>query len=266
MTISALAAPLTRRRARLARYTLWHARDFAWNIAIVGLLLFGLVGWLMHLSLDAEATVMEARHLTLPKTAQLNLFQQLLSMFVTVGPILVLTGIVSNDRTHGYTRFLFSKPLSPVAYYAQVLVVRFVGFLAMGAVLLLAWSHYHDPQVSWKFFADIICCFVSIGGVVFLTSVLTRFDSIVAIIFLLVSAAFYGKWEALTGFKHYLTWPLSPVSKFGELHMWFLGINNFGALVDLPFPTKWFIWNMAYGLACVLLGLVMLRRIPLTKA
>jgi len=265
MTASTLVAPLTRRRARLGRYALWQSRDFVWNVAIISLILFGMIGWLMHLMLESQAAMMQARNLTLPMAAQLNVFQQVLSMFAFVGPILVLTGIVSSDRTNGYTRFLFSKPLSPVLYYLQSLVIRFLGFVALGVVLALVWSHYHAPQVSWKFFADIACCFLSVGGVVFLASVVTRFDSLVAIVFLLGSAVAWGKWEAVGGFKHYLTWPMSPSFKFGEIHSWFLGLNAMGASADLPFPTKWFMWNVGYGLACVLLGLVMLRRIPLTK-
>lgn len=266
MTATSLVAPLARRHGRLGRYALWQARDFGWNIAIVSLLLFGMIGWLMHLTLEAQAAAMQARNFTLPKTAQLNLFQEVLSMFATVGPIVAVSGIVSTDRTSGYTRFLFSKPVSPVWFYAQSLAVRFLGFLAIGCVLMLAWAHFHLPEFSWKFVVDIICCFVSIGGVVFLASVLTRFDGLVAIIFLLLSAVFWGKWELATGFNHYLPWLMNPSYKFGQLHMWFLGVNNFGALVELPFPAKWFTWNIAYGLACVLLGLVMLRRIPLTKA
>jgi hypothetical protein len=68
------------------------------------------------------------------------------------------------------------------------------------------------------------------------------------------------------GAGHWLTWLVPPTLKLGNIHEWSIGLNAMGSLADLPFPIRWVVWNAGYGLACVLLGLVMLRRIPLTKA
>jgi hypothetical protein len=266
MSAPAVSTPLVRRRADLARYAIWQSRDFVMNIGIVSLVLFGMVGWLFHLNLEANAAMMQARGMTVSRSTQLAMYQEMLSMFATVAPIIAVSGIVSSDRSGGFTRFLFSKPVSPVAFYAQSLAVRFIGFLLVGFILLFAWSLFHPPQLDWKFAVDISVCFVAVAGTVFLASVLSRFDGLVAIGFLLVSAVVWGKWEQVAGFKHALTWLVPPTIKLGNIHEWSIGVNAMGSLAELPFPTRWVVWNAGYGLACVLLGLVMLRRIPLTKA
>ncbi|HEX4682549.1 MAG TPA: hypothetical protein VH277_07575 [Gemmatimonadaceae bacterium] len=199
MSASAVSTPPLRRRADLARYAIWQSRDFVMNIGIVSIVLFGMVGWLYHLNLETNEAIMQARGMTVPRSAQLAMYENILSMFATVGPIIAVSGIVSSDRSGGFTRFLFSKPVSPVAFYAQSLLIRFLGFLLVGVILLFAWSLFHPPQLNWKFIVDIIVCFIGVAGTVFLASVLTRFDGLVAIGFLLLSAVVWGKWELATG-------------------------------------------------------------------
>jgi hypothetical protein len=258
-------ALLARRHARMGRYAVWQSRDFLFNIAIVTLVIFGMVGWLFHLNLGANEELMRARGMRLTIPMKLNLYLELLGMFATVGPIIAVSGIVSSDRAGGFTRFLFAKPVSPIRFYVQSLLIRFAGYMLIGCVLLFAWSRLHPPAFDWKFFADIAICFVSIGGIVFLASVASRYDGLIAIAFLLLSAVFWEKWETVGGVRHWVTWLLPPTTKFGDIHAWYLGLNAMGTLAELPFATKWVVWNAGYGLACVLLGLVMLRRIPLTK-
>ncbi|HXT14424.1 MAG TPA: hypothetical protein VN706_02260 [Gemmatimonadaceae bacterium] len=266
MSAPALSTPLPRRHARLGRYAEWQARDFVINIAIITLLLFGMLGWLIHLNMDANEEMMRARHMTMTTPMRLGLFRELFAMFTYVAPIIAVSGIFSVDRSSGYTRFLFAKPVSPPRFYAQSLIVKFAGFLVVSAVLLFVWSRLHPPAFDWKILAAAAIGFVVVGGIVFLTSVLTRFDGLIGIVVLLVGAVVWDKWEHVTGFKHWLTWIAPPTSKLTELHDWALGLNAMGNLVDLPFPTKWAMWNVAYGVACVLLGLVMLRKVPVTKA
>lgn len=264
MTSPSTASP---RRARLGRYALWQAADFAVNVAIAEALIFVLLGVSFLMNLNTQEEYLATRGMTMPLGQKLNVFKELFTMFSSVAPMIAVSGIVSTDRTSGFTRFLFAKPLSPVRYYAQAFVVRWVGVLVVLHLLMLWWSVYAPiPAFSWKSVAALSCLFAAVGGVLFLLSVISRFDGLLGIVFLLVSAIVWDQWETARGFKHALTYLFPPISKLGEIHAWFIGVNDTLAIVDMPFPAKWFLWLSGYGLACLALGLVMLRRVPLTKA
>jgi hypothetical protein len=259
---------LPRRRARMASYAIWQSRDFLMNIAIVSLLLFGLLGALSILQVQA----MEQMSLMMKKPAPLELsqkaraFVQAFSVFVTVGPIICLSGIVSQDRAMGYTRFLFAKPLSVRWYYFQSLLVRFIGFVALGIALVLAYNYFEPPTLSPTMLADMLVSFLSIGGIVFLVSVVSRFDGLIAIVFLLVSSVIWGAWRVKDGIRYAVTYLVPPLEKSGDMHNWAAGLDGMGRLTAVEFPWKWALWSAGYGLACFALGLYLLRRIPLTKA
>jgi hypothetical protein len=263
---------LPRRSARMARYALWQWRDFAINIGLASLLLFGLLGMLtiMQVHLNEDMARMAKMSRELPVSIKLTMFEQVYAVFAMVAPIICVSGIVSQDRALGYTRFLFAKPQSVRWYYFQSLLVRFLGFLLLGHLLLLAYAHFEPPAYTPRFLADLVVSFVLVGGVVFLLSVLSRFDGLIAIVVLLVSSVIWGLWRAKDGIRYWVTYLLPPVEKVGDMHDWVLGFKSgaipFGATTVVEFPWKWALWGAGYGLACIALGLYLLRRIPLTKA
>lgn len=255
-----------RRRARLGRYALWQLGDFGFNVAIVTFILFALLGVMFLMSMNAQAVYFESRRMPMPQGAKLQSFTMLLSMFTTVAPFVAMSGVFATDRANGYTRFLFAKPVSPVRFYAQSVLVRLIGYLVVGCALLLWWGRYDPPAISFKFVVDLTGAFFAVGGIIFLLSVVTRYDGLIAIAFVLVSAVVWDKWEQATGIRHAVTYLFPPIGKLSATHAWFLGLNDLGTLGAIPFPTKWFLWTSGYGVACLVLGLVLLRRVSLTKA
>jgi hypothetical protein len=264
MTTSTI--PVPRRHARLGRYALWQAGDFAMNVGIISVILFALLGVVTWMNLHAMEEFYIARRQPFPLGTKLIVFKDAFAAFVMVAPIISLSGIVSQDRTLGYTRFFFSKPVSPRVYYAQSFLVRLLGYLVVGHVLVLTWAYFELPGYTVRFVGDMVLGFVAVGGIVFLISVVSRFDGLVAIVALLLAEIFWSKWETVTGIKHWLTYLLPPVNHIGDLHAWLVGVDAMASVVPIPFPTKWALWNAGYGLACLALGLYLLRRIPLTKA
>jgi hypothetical protein len=268
MTAPAVSSPgFPRRHARMGRYALWQTSDFVINTAIITIILFGLLGFLSVMQIHTAEQYYGMRHppQPMPLQAKLNIFLQIYGIFATVAPIICLSGIVSQDRTSGYTRFLFAKPVSPRWFYTQSLLIRLAGFLVIGHALLFWYGLYEPPAYTSRFLVDMLVTFASIGGVVFLLSVISKFDGLVSVVVLLVSAIVWGKWETATGFKHALTYLLPPVEKSGDLHQWVLQLNTMGSIGEVAFPTKWALWSAGYGLACMVLGLYLLRKIPLTK-
>lgn len=265
MTTPALSLP--RRHARLGRYALWQSGEFVMNVAIISLILFGLLGGLSIMQIHSmeQYYAMRRPPQPVPDMQKISIFLQIYGIFVTVGPIICLSGIVSQDRTMGYTRFLFSKPVSPRWFYLQSFVVRMLGFLVLGHALLFLYGAFEPPAYSPKFLADLVIAFLSYGGIIFLLSVVSRYDGLVAIVLFLVSAVVWGKWELATGFGHVLTYAFPPIEKYGDLHTWVVGLTRMGTIGAVEFPWKWAVWGTSYGLACLALGLYLLRRIPLTK-
>jgi len=264
--MTASAASLPSRRARLGRYAVWQARDFGVNIAIVTLVIFGLLGVMFVMNLRSMESYLASRHMEMPVSQKLNMFKEIVAMFTTTAPMIAMSGIVSSDRSNGYTRFLFAKPLSPVRYYAQSALVRFVGYLVLGHVLFFAWGFFEPrPAYSWTLPAMLTGLFVAIGGILFLLSVVTKYDGLIVIVTLLVSAIAWDKWEQAKGLKHALIYLLPPMTKIGEIHGWFIGVNIAGTVMEMPFPARWFWWLSAYGMTCLVSGLIILRRLPLSK-
>lgn len=265
---AAPSLPLARRHARMGRYALWQSRDFVMNIAIISIILFALLGflWIMRIHSMEEPFVRGGAPNPVPDALKISIFLELYGVFATVAPIICLSGIVSQDRSLGYTRFLFSKPAGVRAFYVQSALVRLIGFLLVGLALVWWYSVYEPTGLSARFLGDMLVNFVSIGGIILLLSVFTRYDGLVAIIVLLVSVAVRAQWATATGIKHAVTYLLPPVMQLGEVHRWAVGLNHMQTLAAVEFPTKWALWNMGYGLACAVLGLYLLRKISLTKA
>lgn len=265
--MTAPSIPLPRRRAQLGRYSLWQIRDFVLNTGIVTVVLFGLLGALFVLQIHSQAEMFANAHRPLPPTLALRTYAELLSMFAFTAPILALNGILATDRTSGFTRFLFAKPVSPISYYAQGLVVRLVGFVVVACVLQALWGVFEPPALSWKFVVDMTAFVVTIGGMVFAFSALTKYDGVLVVVFMLLTALLRDRWYAASGIRHAASYLFPPVGKLTDLHTWMLGLDP---LNDTPrataFPASSFWWNVGYGLVMIAIGFVILRKRSLTKA
>lgn len=259
--------PIPTRRARLGAYTPWHFRDFI-PIGVLSLVLFGLLGAIEILQLQSIEAMMAVRKISsgVLLANKLSQFLSAYGIFGFVAPIICASGLVSQDRQLGYTRFLFAKPLSVRAYYLHLLLVRFVGFLVLGTVLVLAYSYFEPPSYTWRFLVEMTVSFIAVGGIVFLLSVVNRYDGLLAVLLLLVATLVRARWETKPGFLHGLIYLFPPVDHAEALRRWVVGINTLGEVGAVAFPWKWACWNGGYGLACLLVGLYLLRRVPLTKA
>ncbi|HEY4305297.1 MAG TPA: hypothetical protein VGM82_12550 [Gemmatimonadaceae bacterium] len=264
MTTAAL--PIPRRRARLSAYLPWHFRDFV-AIGMLSAILFGLLGTavIMQMHLAEASVAARVPGMVIPLAQKLEQFLTPYGMFAVVAPIICMTGLASQDRQLGYTRFLFAKPVSVRAYYLSLVAVRFVGFVLLGHILLLAYGHFEPPAYTWRFLVEMTVSFVAVGGIVFLLSVVSRYDGLFAVLWLLLATIIRARFEA-PGVGHLLTYLFPPIEHGDAVRRWAVSLNSIGELGAMDFPWKWMLWNGGYGLACLLMGLYLLRRIPLTKA
>ena len=231
----------------LRRYSLWQMRDFGRDRAIA-LLIIGLALGFTFVSpvkmMQVQITEVSAKQILMVS------MQQIVYICAFVG----LNGIISNDRKQGYYRFLFSKPVSIPAYYAQQFVIYFVGFMAVMALLLGVFAFFIYPLSPIAPLTYCAIVFLSLGGIAFFISSLFRFDwPILAGVFL-GSALLHTIWQYSDGWRKLVIAALPPLNKLSGM---------LPSLMDQgTVDTNTVLWLLGYSLLFFLAGIFVLRRRP----
>lgn len=171
-----------------------------------------------------------------------------------VAPFLTLIatyGIVGADIRHGYYRFLFSKPLRPVAYYGLAFGVALTGFLVATTVLIGVFAVVLTPVwPAGDAFGDWVLQFLLLGALVFVFSRFTRLDWVLALFVLILGEVARGRWPAeesvLGTVLNVLLPPRGPPTYFPD------GSPAWG---DIG-------WTAGYAALMVALGLLAVRYVP----
>jgi hypothetical protein len=242
----------------LARYTPWMARDYVfWGGVATFVLLFGF-GWLSWapLSIMIARAGPEADPQIVARGIR-SLASVLVGTLGFLGPLIATLGIVSGDRHHGYYRFIFSRPVSPSRYYATVFAVNGAGFMLVAGLLWGIFAVAIAPIDVRNFLPIMALSYLFIGGLMFLISVLSRFDLAIGVPLYVMSAMAWGTLEggavAWVQKVRLLVWLLPPVSRHASL----LGSVT---RLDVGISGKQVLWVAGYGLICFTLGLAILRR------
>ena len=239
-------------KARLRAYAYWQLRDFVFEraaaIIIVGLVLvFG-----VHESIGAGAERLFAAGGREAYAFGARAVAQHVTLLWFMTALIAIHGISANDRTTGRFRLIFAKPVRVLPYYAQAFVLHGIAFMLCSVIGLGALSRL-VPMTSQTMTAAIVilfCSYVLVGGVGFLMSAIFRFDWVATTaiwgLVLYVASKFQGaRW----------LYPLPPFWKIAE---------QLDLLKTLdPIETRPLLWVVAYGVACFLLGLIILKRRPL---
>lgn len=232
----------------LHRYAFWQFRDFGRDRGIA-LMIIGLALGFTFVS------PVKMMHVPITEISAKQLVMVSLQQIVFICAFVGLNGIVSNDRKQGYYRFLFSKPVSIPAYYAQQFVIFFVGFMTVMAILLgiFALTVYPLSPVAPLTYCAIV--FLSLGGIAFFISSLFRFDwPILAGVFL-GSALLHTIWATSDRWRKLVIAMLPPLNKLTSM---------LGTLLDTgTVETNELLWLLGYSLLFFLAGLFVLRRRPI---
>lgn len=246
-------APVDNRRARLASYVPWVARDYLTNQGPSTAIVILLIGFLSFQG--AAAAGVQLRDV--PEELLHRILRSLVSYLVYLGSFFATNGIVANDRKLGYYRFLFSKPVSPAAYYAITFLVYGGGLLLVTLALLGLWGVAVRPIFPLSLLAVVGLMYLAYGGIGFLLSAAWRFDWISLVTVLLVANVAWSLWGDSTGLPYYLLHVLPPVHRAAEVYQVIL--RDASAAV----PWDSIAWLGGYGLACFLLGMLVIRTRPL---
>ena len=236
-------------RGRLARYSLWQMRDFVIDrgisIVIIGLLW----GYLLIAPLRAA---MGTAFAIGPLSPTWPLVISVTSSVVSLAVLIALNGIVSVDRKMGYYRFLFSKPVSAVAYYTQLFFVFMLGVLA--AMLLLSGIlRTLVPAFNiYNFLLYAALTYIAMGGIGFCVSVATRFDWITLAVIWVGSRVLRDVYGAKPDWRGKAVELLPPVHKLSDVSHTLI-TNGTAHASDV-------IWLLGYGALFFALGLLILRQ------
>jgi len=231
----------------LTRYAYWQFRDF---IRERGLALI-ITSTLLGLTIVAPMRVMLGSGIGEPDAKRILILA--LPQIVFISAFIALNGIISTDRKLGYYRFLFSKPVSIPAYYAQYFVISFVGFLAVFAFLLGIFAIVVRPVNPVGALAFCAIVYLSFGGIAFLVSSLFRYDWPILAGIYLGSAVINGFWAAETGWRMVIRNLLPPLHQLSPNDLINLGTVDGRALV----------WLLGYSALCFAAGLLVLWRRPI---
>ena len=176
---------------------------------------------------------------------------QVAAAVASLSVLIAMNGIVSTDRKNGYYRFLFSKPVNPVVYYAQLFVVYGIGLLTAMAVLSSLF-HLIFPAfsiVNFLLYAAVI--YVAMGGIGFFLSVATRYDWLSLAAIWLGSRILRGVYGPKHDWRSKAVELLPPVHRLDEVANSLIGRGTAN--------TTEVVWLVGYGLFFFVLGLVIIR-------
>ena len=233
-------------RANLTRYAWWQFRDFARDRGVALIIIGVAIGATILGPMRAMGEIDDVR--------AKQVLELIISQLSYITAFIALNGIISNDRKAGYYRFLFSKPVSIPAYYAQQFIVFLIGYLIVNLLLLGIFAIFAKPVSPVAPLAVSALVFLSFGGIAFLISSLFRYDwPILAAIFV-GSSIFQSMWAAQEGWRRMVLSVLPPLHKVS------------GSMMDIlrngTMDGKTLLWLLGYSAICFAAGLVVLRRRP----
>lgn len=149
------------------RYIWWQIRDHAGRRTLICVLI----------ALAFSIPVFVAgRDGNLPTGAGGSMLQ---AMFVQLSLIFALVlpgGLIANDRRQGWYRFYLAKPVSPVWFYGQAIVLAALGMVVASLAFVAIFSRALDVSWTWKPASDGLLVFALVGMTVVLWSALVRRD------------------------------------------------------------------------------------------
>lgn len=245
------------RRARLVEYAPWMFRDYMTNQGPSTAIVVLLIGFMTLLPLLQGVVGEPMRMGSVPERVAASMLRAIIPYLVFLGTFFATNGIIANDRKFGYYRFLFAKPVRPPLYYALTFAVYGVGLLLVSTALMGIWSLTVRPMFPIELLLVVALMYLAYGGIGFLLSAAWRFDWLSLVTVLLVSNVAWAVWGNASGIRYYLLHLLPPVHRTGEIY----ALVSNDEVRQLPWES--IAWLGGYGLACFLLGMVVVRKRPL---
>ena len=260
------APPSHRPRGRVALYGFWQLRDFFVERGLPLFIIAGLLGYLtaapmlpaLHRNiaslpprLVAKWGGADAATAMLMKDFNTLFLRNFLGAVVFLGALLAMNGIVANDRKQGHYRFLFTKPVAPWRYYGQAFLVHWAGYLCVMALLALIYGFLVWPVLSIPLVGVLALMFLAYAGITFALSAAARWDWLSLVTVTVAASFFWDRFKDSTSPAAALLYLLPPLHRTSDVYL--------ALAKGDPVPWPLVEWFAGYGVACYLLGLIVLR-------
>lgn len=241
----------------LAAYARWHVRE-ALPRMITPLALFAALGgfplWALanQVGLDAMGVPGSSENST-----AMQMYSTMLSLSITLGSIVVASGIIALDRERQYYRFLFSHPVVPWQFYLQKYLLTAALFgLAMMVIPLVYSAVVADVPVLGVAAAAILYAFIY-GSLAMLCGALLNKDGIAFIGVIVVTSVLQESAQMLPGWLAQVARALPPLKVADTVRRDLLA----GNAVD----TGDVVLVVTYSLGMLIAALLLVRRAPLAR-
>jgi hypothetical protein len=249
---------------RLLRYARYQIPEFVQHRLVLPLILLAFAGGLPTYLMTKNTPpgwMQSPQGINLAK----QMFAQSITLFLPLGAFVGAVGVISMDRQQGYFRFLFSKPVNVLAYYAQTYVLHAIVYVAVFGLIVWGYGAHTIHFSVHRSMEAAVLTFVLIGGLGLLFGALTRFDAAMLIVVYMLAIILQQLVAAQNGLKNggLADWlatiarGLPPVVKLDTLR------NHLYAVEALNMAQLWHV--LGYGGGAALLGFVLLRRLPLAR-
>jgi hypothetical protein len=249
---------------RLLRYSRYQVPEFIQHRLALPLVLIAFAGGLPTYLMTKNVPpgwMQSAEGVNLAK----QMFAQSITLFLPLGAFVAAIGVISADRQQGYFRFLFSKPVNVLVYYAQTYALHAIVFVLTFGAIVWAFGAYTVHFSVHRSMEAAVLTFVLIGGLGLLLGALTRYDGAGLIAVYVLALMLQQLMAAPNGLKNgglpdwlaTLAKGLPPVGKLDHLR------DHLYAGTAIDMPELWHV--LGYGGGAALLGFLFLRRLPLAR-
>lgn len=238
-------------RGRLSAYARWQLFDFFRDRSIAIILVGILIGFPIVTGLRYIAMSMPSGGDAMLQQMIGKSIGPIVMQLVPIFTLVTINKVVAGDRTQGYYRFLFAKPISVQRYYAQAFAVNGIGLL-LCVVLLGAISHATKvPLPIISLIAVFAVLYIAMGGIGFLCSVLTRFDWQPMLVVWFGALVLYNRYGDSGGIGAALVHLLPPAHVANDVAA--------ALFTSDPLQVAHLIWLLVYGAVCFGAGILVLR-------
>ena len=239
-------------------YLRWHARDSLLR-SVVPLLLFTAIAVLPIRSLVSRFGMDAIREDGQMQQNVLQIYSQTLTLVMTLGAILLLSGFIAQDRERGHVRFLFAAPVVPWQHYVMRALVAVLMFTALFALIPLGFSWLVVPVEIVGVLKSALLYAALYGGLAMLAGALVNKDGALFIVLVVATTILQQleKGELLGRTLAVVARALPPlVLADGVRSRWLAGSDP--ASADLLHVGL-------YAIALYVVALVVIRRTPLAR-
>jgi hypothetical protein len=248
-------------KARMAAYGGYQLRDYVVGRGALTIIATSLAAWAYVTSNGITLAAFDPSAGIEGRDQAHRAFTAVLAIFALVAAAFAAQGLIARDRRRGYDQLWFSRAVSPLRYYLQGFALSGLGAVLLGAGVAEVYAIAVHPISVPGAVACVVLAWLTVGGLSFALSRVTWFHT--PIVAALVGADFAlqqaapalrstSAGSALVDFGQYLLPPAHVVAALSDPLVQ-------ATLVD----TRPLIWPVIFGVACLVVSIVQLRRRPL---